>query len=74
MASDEERFDQKIKEEGRQEELTAMNEVDYLIVFEEYVRGLESEFNDVCQAERDAKYRSERKNREAFNVCPLECS
>ena len=43
-----------------------MNEIDYLTVFEDYVKGLEKEFNDVRQAEKDAKYREERKNREGF--------
>ena len=64
-------FDRKITEEGRQGELAAMTEVDYLNVFEEHVRGLEKEYNDVRQAEKDAKYRTERKGREAFNVFPL---
>ena len=63
-----ERFDSKIRAEGRQEEFAAMHELDYLVVFEEYVKELEKKFNDVRQAERDAKYRRERKNREAFNV------
>jgi pre-mRNA-processing factor 40 len=63
-------FDRKIREEGRQEELATMNELDYLNVFEDYVKELEKEFNDVRQAEKDAKYRKERKNREGFNVLP----
>ena len=64
-------FERKIKEDNRKEELSAMNEIDYLIVFEDYVKGLEKEFNDVRQTEKDAKYRAERKNREGFMVCPL---
>ena len=63
-----EMFERKIREEGRQKDLSAMNDLDYLTVFEEYVKGLEKQFNDVRQAEKDAKYRTERKNREAFNV------
>jgi pre-mRNA-processing factor 40 len=63
-------FDKKIKEDGRQAELSAMNEVDYLTVFEDYIKGLEKEYNDVRQAEKDTRYRAERKNREAFNVTP----
>ena len=61
-------YERKIKEDNRQEELSAMNEIDYLTVFEDYVKGLEKEFNDVRQAEKDAKYRAERKNREGFIV------
>lgn len=67
-------FDRKIRDENRLEELSAMKEVDYLTVFEDYVKGLEKKFNDVQQAEKDAKYRTERKNRDAFNVEPLEIS
>jgi pre-mRNA-processing factor 40 len=61
-------FEWKIKENNRHEELWAMNEIDYLTVFEDYVKGLEKEFNDVRQAEKDAKYRAERKNREGYIV------
>jgi pre-mRNA-processing factor 40 len=61
-------YERKIKDENRQEEFSAMNEIDYLTVFEDYVKGLEKEFNDVRQAEKDAKYRAERKNREGFIV------
>ena len=64
-----ERFEREIKENGRQEELAAMNKIDYLIVFEVYVKELEKDFNDVQQAEKHKKYRAERKNREAFIVC-----
>ena len=63
-------FDRKIREDGRQNELAAMSEVDYLNVFEEYVRGLEKEDINARQAEKDAKYRKERKGREAFIVPP----
>jgi pre-mRNA-processing factor 40 len=61
-------FDRKIRDENRLDELSAMKEVDYLTVFEDYVKELEKKFNDVQQAEKDAKYRVERKNRDAFNV------
>jgi len=61
-------FDRKIRDENRLEELSSMKEVDYLSVFEDYVKELEKKFNDVQQAEKDAKYRAERKNRDAFNV------
>jgi len=61
-------FERKIREENRLEELSAMKEVDYLNVFEDFVKELEKNFNDVRQAEKDAKYRTERKNRDAFNV------
>jgi len=64
-------FDRKIRDEDRLEELSAMKEVDYLSVFEDYVKELEKKFNDAQQAEKDAKYRAERKNRDAFNVGPL---
>jgi len=66
-----ERFDRKIKEDGRQDELASMNEIDYLTVFEDYVKELEKDFNDVRQSGKDTKYRKERKNRDAFNVCLL---
>lgn len=61
-------FERKIREENRLEELSAMKEVDYLNVFEDFVKELEKNFNDVRQAEKDAKFRTERKNRDAFNV------
>jgi pre-mRNA-processing factor 40 len=61
-------LDRKIREEGRQPELAAMNDIDYLEVFEDYVKGLEKQFNDVRQADKDTKFRQERKNRDAFNV------
>ena len=61
-------FERKIREEGKQDELATMNEIDYLIVFEDYVKELEKEFNSVRQAEKDKKFRQERKNREAYNV------
>jgi pre-mRNA-processing factor 40 len=64
-------FDRKIKEDGLQEQLLAMNELDYLIVFEDYVKEKEREFNDVRQAEKDNRYRQERKNREAFTVISI---
>jgi pre-mRNA-processing factor 40 len=62
------RFMAKIREDGRQDDLAVMHEIDYLLVFEDYVKELEKKFNDVRQKERDTKYRRERKNREAFNV------
>jgi pre-mRNA-processing factor 40 len=65
-------FDRKIRDENRLEELSPMKEVDYLNVFEDYVKELEKKFNDVRQAEKDAKYRAERTNRDAFNVNSLE--
>ena len=61
-------FERKIREEGKQEELAPMDEIDYLTIFEDYVKELEKESNSVRQAEKDRKYRQERKNREAFNV------
>jgi pre-mRNA-processing factor 40 len=64
-------FDRKIQEEGRQDEFSAMLEIDYLNVFEDYVKELERDYNEVRQAEKDKKYRAERKNREAFNVYNL---
>jgi pre-mRNA-processing factor 40 len=63
-----ESFDRKIQEEGRQDEFSAMLEIDYLNVFEDYVKELERDYNEVRQSEKDKKYRAERKNREAFNV------
>jgi pre-mRNA-processing factor 40 len=64
-------FDRKIREEGRQAELAAMSDLDYLEVFEDHVKELEKQFNDVRQAEKDSKYRIERKNRDAFIVVTL---
>jgi pre-mRNA-processing factor 40 len=64
-------FERKIRENGRQEDLAAMMEIDYLNVFEDYVKELERDYNEVRQTEKDKKYRAERKTREAFNVSPL---
>jgi pre-mRNA-processing factor 40 len=61
-------FERKIREDGRQEDLVSMLEIDYLNVFEDYVKELEREYNEVRQTEKDKKYRADRKNREAFNV------
>jgi pre-mRNA-processing factor 40 len=61
-------YERKIQEEGKQGELVAMTRLDYLTVFEDYVKELEKKFNEVRQAEKDAKYRQERKNRDGFNV------
>jgi pre-mRNA-processing factor 40 len=64
-------FERKIRDEHSEEDLRAMNEVDYLTVFEDYVKGLESEYNNIQQAEKDNKFRMERKHRETFHVLPL---
>src|ERR1700737_3189118 len=64
-------FEKRIREEQRQEDLKPMAQIDYLTVFEDYVKELEMKFNEVRQAEKDAKYRKERKNRDGFNVIPL---
>jgi len=61
-------FERKIREEGRQDDLAAMNEIDYLSVFEDYVKELEKEYNSVRQSEKEKKYRQERKNRQSFQV------
>lgn len=66
-----EQFERKIKDDGKEEELSAMSAVDYLTVFEDYVKELERKFNEARQAEKDIKYRKERKNRDGFNVSLL---
>lgn len=61
-------FDRRIREEGRQDELAAMYDIDYLTVFEDFVKELEKEYNDVRQSDKEKKFRTERSNREAFTV------
>lgn len=61
-------FERKIQEEARQDDLSNMAEIDYLTVFEDYVKELEKKSIGVRQAEKDAKYRTERKRREVFNA------
>jgi pre-mRNA-processing factor 40 len=64
-------FERKIREEGKQEELAALNEIDFLTVFEDYVKELEKDFNNIRQTEKEQKFRQERKSRDAFNVLLL---
>jgi pre-mRNA-processing factor 40 len=53
-------------EQFHSEKFEPLNKVDVLTTFERHIRQLQREHNDRVQAERRAKHRIERRNRDAF--------
>ena len=53
-----------------EEKFQALSKLDVLNAFENHIKVLERSFNDKRQKVKNMKMRKERKNREAFSVCP----